>query len=323
MADSISFAREVFIGIDVSKHHLDVAAGSDGGVSRFANDAIGIVALIDWLAGQRVAMIVAEATGGLELPVLLSLHEAGFQVARINPRWIRDLARARGKSAKTDAIDAVLIADYGRIMHPEPWQPLDEDGWTFKDLCARRRQLIIMLTMEANRSQQCRNAYLARQHNQLISSLKAQLREIEDILARIIARREDYARKARIICSVPGVAKATAVTLIADLPELGALNAKQIAALTGLAPFNRDSGRQIGRRSIFGGRAHVRTMLYMVAIGMARRNNDHFKAFYRRLVDAGKPKKLALVALMRKLVVTLNAMLRSDCEWCPPRKMEA
>ncbi len=303
------------IGIDVAKRHLDVVAHTGTTAQRFANEASGIAKLIDWLGQRRVAMIVAEATGGLELALLISLHDAGYTVARVNPRWIKDFARARGKRAKTDALDAALIAAYGHIMQPQPWQPLDEDGWTFKDLCARRRQLITMVTMETNRSQQCRNAHLARQHRRLIQTLRAQIKETENVLAMLIERSHVNHQKAQIICSVPGVAQTTAVTLIADLPELGHLSTKQIASLTGLAPFNNQSGTAQGTRRIFGGRAHVRKALYMVAVGMAGRNNQHFKRIYQKLVDAGKPKKVALVAIMRKLIVTLNAMIRTNTAW--------
>ena len=176
-----------------------------------------------------------------------------------------------------------------------------------------------MLTMELNRSQQCHNAYLARQHQIMIHTLKAQIREIETILSAIIERSHALKDKSKIICSVPGVAQITANTLIADLPELGTLTSKQIASLTGLAPFNNESGRHIGQRRIFGGRAHVRKVLYMVAIGMVRRNNPHFKAFYAKLISAGKPKKVALVAIMRKLIVTLNAMIRNKTAWRTPK----
>ena len=196
--------HNTIIGIDVSKHHLDIYVDHDGVLERFTNDGEGIRSLLSLLLNYQVNLVVAEATGGLELPMLIELYEAGYGIARVNPRWIKDFARARGKRAKTDLLDAQRIADYGRIMQPDHWQPLDEDGWTFKDLCARRRQLVRMLTMELNRSQQCHNAYLARQHQIMIHTLKAQIREIETILSAIIERSHALKDKSKIICSVPG-----------------------------------------------------------------------------------------------------------------------
>ena len=309
----------VVFGVDVAKRHLDIAGHGQSPVKRFANDSQGIAELITWLQQFDVGMVATEATGGLELPLLISLYEAGYSIARLNPRWLKDFARAQGRRAKTDALDARLIAQYVHVMHPQAWQPLDEDGWTFKDLAARRRQLIAMRTMERNRAQACHSAYLARQHQRLIEALQTQIKEIETVLAKLIEKRDDFRNKADIICSVPGVAQTTAVTLIADLPELGQLNAKQIAALVGVAPYNNESGLHNGQRRIFGGRANVRRSLYMVAVGITSSTNQHFKSHYLKLVQAGKPKKVAMVAVMRKLIVTLNAMIATNTAWRTPR----
>ena len=173
--------------------------------------------------------------------------------------------------------------------------------------------------MERNRAQACHSAYLARQHQRLIEALQTQIKEIETVLAKLIEKRDDFRNKADIICSVPGVAQTTAVTLIADLPELGQLNAKQIAALVGVAPYNNESGLHNGQRRIFGGRANVRRSLYMVAVGITSSTNQHFKSHYLKLVQAGKPKKVAMVAVMRKLIVTLNAMIATNTAWRTPR----
>lgn len=302
----------------MSKHHLDVALYPDKQTGRFTNSEAGIAELIEWLASYQVDLVAAEATGGLELPLLISIYEAGLSVARLNPRWVKDFARAQGKRAKTDLFDALLIAHYAAVMEPDPWQPLDEDGWTFKDLAARRRQLITMVTMETNRSYRSQNAHVTRQHLRLIAVLKHQVEEIETVLQSMIERTDVYRKKAKLICSVPGLAHTTAATLIAELPELGQLTSKQIASLAGLAPFTQQSGQYAGKARIFAGRNSVRKCLYMVAVGMTRRNNAHFRAFYDRLVEAGKPKKVALIALMRKLIVTLNAMIKHKTAWRNP-----
>jgi len=305
----------VVVGLDVSKRHLDVVIHGRKSFRRFDDTPEGIDGLIAWLLKKEAEFIVSEATGGLELPALLSMHETGFLVARVNPRWIKNFGRAQGQYAKTDALDARIIAAYGVAMRPEPWTPYDEDMQSFKDLTGRRRQLITMRTMEKNRSQQTRNAHVYRQHMQMIDILCYQIDELETVLEQMIDNHEDWSRKAEIIKSVPGLSRMSAIGLIADLPELGSCNSKQIAALVGVAPFNHDSGKLKGYRRTGGGRKCIRNILYIVAVGMARGYNPEMHAFYKRMRDAGKPAKVALIAVIRKIVVMLNAMMKTDTLW--------
>jgi transposase len=304
-------------GIDTSKAWLDIALHPAGCRARFANSDPGIAALLAWLKPHAPTLVVIEATGGLEMPVLLALDEAGCPVARINPRWMRDFARARGTGAKTDAIDARLIALYGAKMDPQPSCPANDQAQAFQALCARRRQLLQARTQEINRCQRSRNRLILSQLQDHLRFLECQLAQIDTALDHLIGQNEVWQRKHEIIASVPGVGAMTARTLIAELPELGSLSGKQIAALVGVAPLNRDSGQLRGYRAIGGGRAGVRRMLYMAAMGAATRNNAHLKAVYQRLRAAGKKPKVALVAIMRKLIVILNALIRTNQTWNP------
>lgn len=311
----ITFDPQVVVGLDVSKRHLDVVVHGRKSFKRFDNTREGIDNLILWLSKKKAEFIVSEATGGLELPALLTMHEAGFLVARVNPRWIKNFGKAQGQYAKTDPLDARIIAAYGITMKPDPWTPYSEDMQSFKDLSSRRRQLIMMRTMEKNRSQQTRNAYVFRQHVQMIDMLTFQIDEVENVLEQMIETREDWARKAEIIKSVPGLSRMSAIGLIADLPELGCCSSKQIAALVGVAPFNHDSGKLKGYRRTGGGRKSIRNILYIVAVGMARGYNPRMQEFYKRMRDSGKPAKVALIAVIRKIVVMLNAMMKNDALW--------
>lgn len=313
----MSAATTHVAGIDVSKACLDVALHPHGASARFANTDEGIAALVAWLEPFGIALVVMEATGGLEMPVLLSLDEAGYPLARINPRWIRDFARARGHQAKTDLIDARLIALYGHRMEPQPSRPADADTLAFKALSTRRRQLLQARTQEINRQHLCRNRLVLRLHKDHLRFLDSQLEQVDQALDRLIADNEAWRRKHEIIESVPGVGAMTARILLAEVPELGSLSGKQIAALVGVAPLNRDSGKQQGYRAIGGGRGPVRRVLYMAALGAATRNNEQLKAFYERLRAAGKKPKVALVAVMRKILVILNAMIKTNQTWSP------
>ena len=306
------------LGIDVAKAHLDVHLYPAGSSSRFANDDHGAAALLIWISSYKVALAVVEATGGIEVPILLALNEANYSVARVNPRWIKDFSRAAGTFAKTDQLDARLIARYGHAMQPTPWEAPAPGAIELKELCARRRQLLQTWVMENNRRQQSSNAYLVRQHLRHIQFIEGQLKEVDRLLDRLIAANEEWRRKKEIIESIPGVGSVTAKVLLADLPELGQLNGKKIAALVGVAPINRDSGKQVGYRGIAGGRGSIRRVLYMTAVGIATRNNLHFRAQYNRLTASGKKSKVALVAVIRKLLVILNAMIRTDTVWKAP-----
>jgi transposase len=303
------------IGIDVSKKRLDVHSHPLGVSAHFPNDTKGIAELAAWISQREVKRIVVESTGGLEREVLETLHGAGYTVCRVNPRWIKDFSRAWGKQAKTDKLDAQLIAIYGERMEPEAYVPPDADGQALQAFTAFRRQLVEAITMEQNRLKQCTNAHIIRLHKLQLRFLKEQLKEAEQTLAEIVSRDEEASRKQAIMTSIPGVGPVTAGTLLASLPELGTLNNKQVASLAGVAPFNRDSGTSKGYRRIGGGRSHVRSVLYMAALVCAIKANPYLKAFYQKLVKAGKSKKVALTAVMRKLIVIINAMIRSNRKW--------
>jgi transposase len=306
---------EQYIGIDVSKRKLDVYMHPHASHATFPNSERGYEQMLLWLSPHKVALVVAEATGGLELPALSALHEAGHKVARVNPRWIKDFSRSAGRAAKTDKLDALQIALYGCRMQPEPYIPLNADGEALKALTARHRQLVDEITMENNRLKQSRHHWVTGLHKQTICFLEYQLKEVGIMLQALTDADATVARKKEIITSIPGVGEVTAHMLIADLPELGKLTGKQISALIGVAPFNRDSGTLRGYRSIFGGREAVRKAMYMTALGAATRNNPLLKDFYQKLLEAGKKKKVALVAVMRKLIVIINAMVKNNTIW--------
>lgn len=307
----------IVVGIDIAKRTFDAAFGETGAVRTFANDEAGHEALRTALAGQTVELIVMEATGGLERDLACALQAAGFAVAVVNPRQARDFARAMGHLAKTDRIDARALAQWAQVLarHPERDKfvkalPAAEQQ-TLQALVARRRQLVMMLVAERQRlavSHQAARASI----EALIQAIRQQLETVEAQLASHIDAH--HAALARQLASVRGIGPATLATLIADVPELGALSRREIAALIGLAPFNRDSGQMRGKRSIFGGRAEVRCALYMATLA-AIRFNRVIRHFYDRLVAAGKPKKVAIVACMRKLLTILNAMVRSGTSW--------
>ena len=286
-------------------------------VRTFPNDDAGHEALITALAGQTVELIVMEATGGLERDLACALQAAGFAVAVVNPRQARDFARAMGYLAKTDRIDAHALAVLAQVLarHPERDKfvkalPTAEQQ-ALQALVARRRQLVTMLVAERQR--------LATSHKAARASIEALMKAIRQQLDTVEAQLASHidahhAALAHQLASVRGIGPATIATLIADVPELGALSRREIAALIGLAPFNRDSGQMRGKRTIFGGRADVRRALYMATLA-AIRFNRVIRQFYDRLVAAGKPKKVAIVACMRKLLTILNAMVRSGASW--------
>jgi len=303
------------LGIDVSKAWVDVFLHPAAIKDRFYNNAAGFRKLVRWLQSATVEIIVMEATGGLEAPLFSALQGADFSVARINPRWIRDFAKATGHSAKTDQQDARLIALYGAMMKPEPSRVSDQKSAIFRALCARRRQIIHMRNQELNRQQQSRERQISLMIKQTLAFLDKQLAAIEVEIDAMIQRDEDWRRRREIIESIPGFAATTARTLIADLPELGSMTDKQAAALVGVAPINRDSGKQQGYRAIGGGRPGVRRVLYMATMGAATRNNARLKSIYMRLLAAGKKPKVAIVAIMRKIIVILNAMIKSNQIW--------
>lgn len=307
----------IVIGIDIAKQTFDAAVGVTGSIETFTNDDAGHNELLARLAGKSVDLVVMEATGGLERDLACTLQAAGFAVAVVNPRQARDFAKAMGYLAKTDRIDAKALAELAQVLsrHPERSRfitilPTAEQQ-ALQALVARRRQLVAMHVAEHQRlavSHPCARASI----EAIIKALRAQLDEVEAELARHI--KAHHADLAKRLASARGVGPATIATLIADVPELGHLSRKEISALIGVAPFNRDSGQMRGKRSIFGGRAQVRSGLYMATL-VAIRFNAVIEHFYSRLVAAGKPKKVAIVACMRKLLTILNAMARTGKSW--------
>jgi transposase len=303
-----------FVGIDVAKAALDVFIGSAGGAFSVANDEVGIRELLRQL--EPADFVILEATGGLETPVASALAAAGIAVAIVNPRRVRDFARATGKLAKTDRLDAEALARFGEAVRPEARPLADEQAQALEALVTRRRQLVEMLTAEKNRRARAPKV-LHRSIDEHIRWLEKRLAGFDDELGELIRNTPLWRERDELLRSVPGVGKVLSSTLLAQLPELGMLNRKQIAALAGLAPFNRDSGSLRGSRCIWGGRAQVRRVLYMATVA-AVRSNPVIKNFYSQLRARGKYPKSALTACMRKLLVILNAMLHNQTLWQTP-----
>ncbi len=301
-----------YVGIDVSSRWLDVAIHGDATV-RFAYDQDGLQQLQRVLLAESQVVVVMEATGGLERTVSKVLADANLPVAIVNPRQIRAFARAMGRLAKTDSIDAQLIAGFGAAMKPPLRQLSDAKERDLKDVEARRRQLREMIIAEGNRLRTASPA-VGKQIRRHLKWLEKEAKALDEALSATLAADPKLRGNARLLQTVPGVGPATSVSLLAGLPELGTLNRRRIASLVGVAPFNRDSGTRIGKRIVWGGRAHVRSALYMAAL-VATRYNPPMRAFYQRLLAAGKPKKVALVATMRKLLAVLNSMLRARTSW--------
>lgn len=303
---------QVFVGIDVSKKQLDIAFRPEG---RFAapNDEAGFAQVIERLRAVSPVLVVLEATGGMEIPLTGALAAAGVPVVVINPRHVRDFAKAAGKLAKTDALDAQTLAHFAEVMRPEPRPLPDEQTQTLAAILTRRRQLVEMLTAEKNRLGSARKP-VRKSLRAHIVWLKRELAQTDSDLAHAIQESPVWQEKDELLRSTPGVGPVLTTTLLAELPELGTLSCKQIAALVGVAPLNRDSGTMHGKRTVWGGRAQVRATLYMAAV-VAARFNPVLRAFYQRLCAAGKAKKVALTACMRKLLVILNAILKHRTPW--------
>jgi transposase len=307
----------IVVGIDIAKQTFDAAIGITGNIKTFANDDGGHDALVTEMAGLNVDLIVMEATGGLERDLACMLQATGFAVAVVNPRQARDFAKAMGYLAKTDRIDAKALAELAQVLarHPERDRfirvlPTPEQQ-ALQALVARRRQLVVMHVAEQQRLSVSHVA-ARKSVEALIKAIRAQIDVVEAELATHIDTH--HADLAKRLTSVRGIGPATVATLIADVPELGHLSRREISALIGVAPFNRDSGQMRGKRAIFGGRGQVRRGLYMAALASIR-FNAVIKQFYDRLVAAGKPKKVAIVACMRKLLTILNAMVRTGKSW--------
>ena len=305
----------IHVGIDVSKTHLDIDTYPDAAPQRYANDESGRLAACSQLQTLAPALIVVEATGGLESPLVGLLATKDLAVAVINPRQARDFAKAIGVLAKTDQVDAFMLARFAQAIKPPVRTLKPEETQALNAVLTRRRQLVEMVTAESNR-QSSANAKVAKQIRQHVAWLEKRLDESNDDLDNMIRNSPLWQHKAEIMQSIPGVGRVTATTFLADLPETGTLSRREISALVGVCPYSRDSGSFRGRRTIWGGRARVRAALYMAAI-VASRHNPVIKAFYEKLTRAGKAKKVALVACMRKLLVIINTMLKNDSAWNP------
>jgi len=302
-----------WVGIDVCKRCLDVHIRPCNQLLQFANTTHGVAALVTHLQSIHPQLIVLEATGGMELKAADALQTASLPVAIINPRQARDFARATNQLAKTDRIDARVLAHLAQAVQP-PVRPLpSEEARHLKELGTRRRQLVEMISAEKMRQRRATGETKAdiQAH---IEWMQERLKQLDKVLDQTVRQNNEWSKKAKLLESVPGVGKVIATTLIAELPELGQLSNKQISSLVGVAPLNRDSGKMRGKRIIWGGRAVLRAVLYMGALS-GKRFNPVIKAFYERLKQSGKPTKVALTACMHKLVNVLNAMVRKGEMW--------
>lgn len=302
-----------FVGIDLSKQRLDIAVYPSGQSWNEIHDEAGILRVVKQLTQLEPQLIVLEATGGLQIPLVASLAAASLPVVVINPRQVRDFARALGQLAKTDGIDAEVLARFAEAVRPELRALRSEHAQQLAALLSRRRQLIDMLIAEKNRLS-CAVKSVRKDIKSHISWLQRQLKQLDRDLDGAIRSSEHWRTKDDIIRSVPGAGQGLSRTLIAHLPELGELNRREISALAGLAPYSRDSGNHRGKRAIWGGRVQVRSALYMAAL-TATRCNPVIRKFYQRLLVGGKPFKVAITACMRKLLVIINTMIRNNTTW--------
>jgi transposase len=306
---------QVFLGIDVSKSRLDVAAWPGTEFWNFKHDEAGINSLVGQIAKLQPALILLEATGGLEVLISGALAAASLPVVVVNPRQVRDFAKATGTLAKTDRVDAQILARFGEAVRPATRPLKDAQTQELSAIIARRRQIVGMLVAEKNRLHTA-SACVHKQIRIHISQLEKHLGDADNDLQRLIKESPIWRKKDALLRSVPGVGPTLCATLLCNLPELGTLNRKQIAALVGVAPFNRDSGSIRGKRCVWGGRANVRAMLYMGTVS-AIRYNPVIKNFYLHLTSVGKSPKVAITACMRKMLTILNAILKTQIAWEP------
>ena len=308
---------EQVVGIDVGKEKLDVNLIGRKSVKEWGNNPNSRVKLSDWIVSQEAKLVVLEASGGYEAAIVSELVEREVAVAVVNPTRVRAFARAEGLLAKTDKIEARMIARFGDLMKPKPQDRRDQAQLELHQWVTRRRQVVDIMTSEKNRLQtapEVIKADIQRHIEWMVTEIEA----LEQLINQAIVDHPLWRETARRLETVPGVGPITASTLLANLPELGQLNRQKIAALAGLAPFNRDSGKRRGKRHIFGGRASIRSVLYMATLS-AINHNPVIKSFYHRLLNKGKLKKVALTACMRKLLVILNTMVKSQQDWCPSK----
>jgi transposase len=302
------------VGIDVAKHSWDVAVEGEERVRRFAADASGLAALVAWLEQLEPRLICLEATGGYERVLCEALHRQRLAVSVVNPRQIRDFARAQGELAKTDAIDARVIARFAATFEPESDDAPSPAQDRLRSLRARRQQVVHSLTQEKNRLATAPNEEARESIKEAIGFYDRQLRVLDRRIAELTNADPAFGHRLALLVTVPGVGQVTAAGLLAELPELGTMNRGQAARLVGLAPINRDSGSLRGKRMIGGGRTSVRRSLFMATL-VATRHNHLIRSYYRQLLDRGKSKMTALVACMRKLLLILNAMIKNNSPW--------
>jgi transposase len=305
---------EKFVGIDVSKSTLDICIEPEGRRLHVAYDEAGIGMIVDCLKRVEPMLIVLEATGGLEVRIVTELAGMSLPVAVINPRQARDFAKATGRLAKTDQVDAAMLATFAKAIRPQVRPLKSEDACALSDMVSRRRQLIDMRVQEALRLGAAASKPLQKNLNKHIVWLDKQIAEIDRDLAKRLRDSDAWRAKDDLLRSIPGVGAVTTLTLLAKCPEMGTLSRREIAALIGVAPLANDSGKHRGKRFIWGGRADVRAVLYMAAVS-AIRCNEPIKAFAERLKKAGKPSKVVIVACMRKLLTIMNAMLKNNTQW--------
>ena len=305
--------ESTYVGIDVAKARVDVAVRPTEQRWTITYDEAGVQELVSHLKTLEPALVLLEATGGLELPIVVALATAALPVVVVNPRQVRDFAKATGTLAKTDALDAAVLAHFADAVRPDVRPLKDAETQVLASLVARRHQVVAMLVSEKNRLRRAVSAVrpCVEAH---IAWLEQELEDLDEGLRQTLRQSPLWREKDDLLRTVPGVGEQLSPTLLAYLPELGTLDRRQVAALVGVAPFNRDSGTLRGKRTVWGGRARIRAALYMGAL-VASQYNPVIRDFYRRLLAAGKPKKLALTACMRKLLVTLNSMLKHRSTW--------
>ena len=307
---------EKFVGIDVSKSTLDVSIEPTGQTLHVAYDEAGISQIVGCLKEASPALIVMEATGGLEVRIATELASQGLQVAVINPRQARDFAKATGRLAKTDRVDAAMLSAFAKAIRPQARPLKDEDTCALNDMVSRRRQLIDMRVQETLRLGTAASKPLQKNLSKHIAWLDKQIAAVDNDLTKRLRGSNVWRAKNDLLRKIPGVGAVTTLTMLAKCPELGTLNRREIAALTGVAPLANDSGKHRGKRFIWGGRADVRAALYMAAVS-AIQHNEPIKVFAERLKKAGKPPKVVIVACMRKLLTIMNSMLKNNAPWNP------
>ena len=305
--------ESTYVGIDGAKAQVDVAVRPTGQTWTITYDDAGVQELVSQLKTPEPALVLLEATGGLELPMVVALATAALPVVVVNPRQVRDFAKATGTLAKTDTLDAAVLAHFADAIRPDVRPLRDAETQVLASLVARRHQVVAMLVSEKNRLRRAISAVRPRVEAH-IAWLEQELEDLDQGLRQTLRQSPLWREKDDLLRTVPGVGEQLSLTLLAYLPELGTLDRRQVAALVGVAPFNRDSGMLRGKRTVWGGRARIRAVLYMGAL-VASQYNPVIRDFYRRLLAAGKPKKLALTACMRKLLVILNSMLKHRSPW--------